>query len=76
MVTECVAETDRDLVALDKRLGELERSLNEQLAAARGLVEGRVELTYGQMAATVAALSAEIISVREQARLEAMAFEI
>ncbi len=28
------------------------------------------------MAATVAALSAEVINVREQARLEAMAFEI
>jgi hypothetical protein len=76
MVTECVTETDRDLSELDRRLGELTRSLNEQLDAARGLVEGRVELTQGQMAATVAALSAEIISVREQARLEAMAFEI
>jgi hypothetical protein len=76
MVTECVAETDRDLRELDRRLGELERSLNEQLEAARGLVEGRVELTNSQMAASVAALSAEIISVREQARLEAMAFEI
>lgn len=76
MVTECVAETDKDLHDLDKRLGELERSMNEQLEAARGLVEGRVELVNGEMAATVAALSAEIISVREQARLEAMAFEI
>ncbi|APR74986.1 Hypothetical protein A7982_00332 [Minicystis rosea] len=76
MVTECVAETDRDLVRLDRRLGELSRSLNEQLAAARGLVEGRVELTADEMAATVAALSAEVINVREQARLEAMAFEI
>jgi hypothetical protein len=76
MVTECVAETDRDLVELDKRLGELTRSLNEQLGAARGLLEGRVELTHGQMAATVAALSSEVIAVREQARLEAMAFEI
>jgi len=76
MVTECVTETDRDLIELDRRLGELERSLNEQLGAAQGLVEGRVELTLSQMAATVAALSAEIISVREQARLEAMAFEI
>ena len=76
MVTECVTETDRDLSELDRRLGELERGLNEQLSAARGLVEGRVELTNNQMAATVAALSAEIISVREQARLEAMAFEI
>jgi hypothetical protein len=76
MVTECVAETDRDLGELDRRLGGLRRSLNEQLEAARGLVEGRVELTNGQVQATMAALSAEIINVREQARLEAMAFEI
>lgn len=76
MVIECVAETDKDLEELDRRLGELERSLNEQLSAARGLVEGRVELTNGQITAAMAALSAEIISVREQARLEAMAFEI
>jgi hypothetical protein len=76
MVTDCVAETDRDLGELDRRLGELERSLSEQLEAARALVQGRVELTNSQMAATVASLSAEIIQVREQARLEAMAFEI
>jgi hypothetical protein len=76
MVHECVAETDRDLGELDRRLGELRRSLAEQLEAARALVHGRVELTNSQMAATVAALAAEIIQVREQARLEAMAFEI
>ena len=76
MVTECVAETDRDLGELDRRLGELRRSLNEQLEAARGLVEGRIELTNGQVQATMASLAAEIINVREQARLEAMAFEI
>jgi hypothetical protein len=76
MVHECVAETDRDLGELDRRLGELRRSLSEQLEAARALVHGRVELTNSQMAATVAALAAEIIQVREQARLEAMAFEI
>jgi hypothetical protein len=76
MVAECVAETDKDLAELDKRLGELRRSLGEQLEAARSLVLGRVELTNSQMQATVASLSAEIIHVREQARLEAMAFEI
>jgi hypothetical protein len=76
MVAECVAETDKDLAELDRRLGELRRSLTEQLDAARSLVLGRVELTNSQMAATVASLSAEIIHVREQARLEAMAFEI
>jgi hypothetical protein len=76
MVAGCVAETDHDLAELDRRLGELRRSLGEQLEAARSLVLGRVELTNSQMQATVASLSAEIIHVREQARLEAMAFEI
>jgi hypothetical protein len=76
MVAECIAETDRDLAELDRRLGELRRSIAEQLEAARGLVNGRVELTNGQMAASVGSLAAEIIQVREQARLEAMAFEI
>ncbi len=76
MVAECVAETDRDLGDLDRRLGELRRSIAEQLEAARGLVLGRVELTNSQLQATVAALATEIIQVREQARLEAMAFEI
>jgi hypothetical protein len=76
MVAECVAETDRDLAELDRRLGELRRSMAEQLEAARGLVQGRVELTSSEMAASVGALAAEIIQAREQARLEAMAFEI
>ncbi len=76
MVTEAVAETDRDLAELDRRLGALTRSISEQLEAARGLVQGRVELAGSQMAAAVAAFAAEIIQVREQARLEAMAFEI
>ena len=76
MVTETVTDTDKDLGELDKRLGELRRSVAEQLEAARGLVAGRVELTNSQMQASVAALAAEIIQVREQARLEAMAFEI
>lgn len=76
MVTECVAETDRDLHELDRRLGELRRGMVEQLEAARALVAGRVELAQSQMAAAVGSLAAEIIQVREQARLEAMAFEI
>jgi hypothetical protein len=76
MVTECVADTDKDLGELDRRLGALRRSVADQLEAARSLVKGRVELTNGEMQATVAALAAEIIQVREQARLEAMAFEI
>ncbi len=54
----------------------LRRSLAEQLEAARSLVQGRVELTNSQMAAAVGSHAAEIIQLREQARLEAMAFEI
>jgi hypothetical protein len=76
MVTDCVALTDQDLGELDRRLGELVRSVGEQLDAARALIASRVELTGSKMQASVAALSAEIINVREQARLEAMAFEI
>jgi hypothetical protein len=76
MVAETIADTDKDLGDLDRRLGELRRSIAEQLEAARGLVQGRVELTNSQMAASVGALVSEIIQVREQARLEAMAFEI
>jgi hypothetical protein len=76
MVTECVADTDKDLGELDRRLGALRRSVADQLEAARSLLKGRVELTNGQMQASVAALASEIIQVREQARLEAMAFEI
>jgi hypothetical protein len=76
MVAETIADTDKDLAELDRRLGELRRSIAEQLETARGLVDGRVELTNSQMAASVGALASEIIQVREQARLEAMAFEI
>lgn len=76
MVAECVAQTDRDLGELDRRLGELHKGLSDQLDSARPLVESRVELTNSHIQATVAARSAEIIRVREQARLEAMAFEI
>lgn len=76
MVTDCVAQTDQDLGELDRRLGELHRSLAEQFVSARALVESRVELSGSQMQAAVDRFSAEIIRVREQARLEAMAFEI
>src|SRR5262249_40257977 len=76
MVIECVEQTDRDLDDLEKRLVELARSLNEQLASARPLVESKVELANQHIQGAMAAHSAEIIRVREQARLEAMAFEI
>jgi hypothetical protein len=76
MVAECISDTDKDLSELDRRLGALRRSIAVELEAARALVHGRVELTNGEMQATVASLASEIIQVREQARLEAMAFEI
>jgi hypothetical protein len=76
MVTDCVTLTDQDLGELDRRFGELIRALHEQLDAATALIQSRVELASSSMQASVAALSAEIIQVREQARLEAMAFEI
>ena len=61
---------------LDARLAELSRSLNEQLKSASPLVVSKVELANQQIEAASAAFAAEIITVREQARLEAMAFEI
>ncbi|MEO7331968.1 MAG: hypothetical protein ABI193_25550 [Minicystis sp.] len=76
MVTESVSHTDKDLADLDRRLGELERGLSDQLECARALVESKVELANQQVQGAVAEMAAEIISVREQARLEAMAFEI
>ena len=76
MVTECVAETERDLADLDRRLAELKRSLDGQLELGRTLVQSKVELANQKVQGAVAEMAAEIIRVREQARLEAMAFEI
>jgi hypothetical protein len=76
MVTECVMETDDDLAALDRRLSELTRSLTEQLASARSLCVSKVALCNQAVQGAAAARTAEIIQLREQARLEAMAFEI
>ncbi len=76
MVVECVAETDKALADLDKRLAELARSLEEQLESAKPLLASRVELARDRIEGSMAAHVAEIIRVREQARLEAMAFEI
>lgn len=76
MVAECVARTEQDLAALDRRVDELSRSLTEQLASARSLCASKVELCNQAIQGAGAARAAEIIRVREQARLEAMAFEI
>ncbi|MDH5491262.1 MAG: hypothetical protein OEY14_04860 [Myxococcales bacterium] len=71
-----VDATDRDLLMLDTRLDELGRSLEEKLAVTRSLVLSQIGLTERAIEADVATLSAEILRLREQARLEAMAFEI
>lgn len=63
-------------VALDRRVDELSRSLTEQLGSARSLCASKVELCVQAIQGAGAARAAEIIRVREQARLEAMAFEI
>ena len=50
--------------------------MGEQLAVAGSLLETQVELSEQAMEAEVAELAAELLEVREGARLEAMAFEI
>lgn len=71
-----VEETEADLMELDRRLGEFGRSLEEALAVVGPLVENRVELAEQAIEADLARLAAEVLQVRELARLEAMAFEI
>lgn len=71
-----VLETEADLVELDRRLTEFGRSLEEKLAVVVPLVENRIELAEQAIEADLARLAAEVLRVRERARLEAMAFEI
>jgi len=75
-VQAVVARTEEDLAELDRRLEELADGLREQLAVAGSLLETQVELAEQAMEAEVADLAAELLEVREGARLEAMAFEI
>lgn len=75
-VAELVARTNRELTELDGRLDELATGLGEQLAVAGSLLETQIELAEQAMEAEVAELAAELLEVREGARLEAMAFEI
>ncbi|HVY47563.1 MAG TPA: hypothetical protein VHB21_16855 [Minicystis sp.] len=76
MVETTIEATDKDLEELDVRLGELTARLAEQLDIARALVAARVELANQNLKGASHAFAAEVIHVREQARLEAMAFEI
>lgn len=71
-----VEESDDDLRELDRRLSELARSLGEKLEVVASLVDSRVELAEQMVEADVARLTAEVLHLRERARLEAMAFEI
>ncbi|HJL14459.1 MAG TPA: hypothetical protein RMH99_02315 [Sandaracinaceae bacterium LLY-WYZ-13_1] len=75
-VKAVVSRTEADLGELDRRLEELGDGLREQLAVAGSLLETQVELAEQSMEAEVADLAAELLEVREGARLEAMAFEI
>ncbi len=76
MVEATIESTDRDLEELDGRLGDLVARLNEQLESAKSLVESKVELANQSVIAAGHAFAADVIHVREQARLEAMAFVI
>ncbi|MEM6962193.1 MAG: hypothetical protein AAF550_10710, partial [Myxococcota bacterium] len=76
MARAVVAETEIDLSELDQRLAELASSLSATFRSANALAESQIELTSDAIAADVSALVAEVVRVRELARLEAMAFEI
>ncbi|NOY90881.1 MAG: hypothetical protein GXP55_06675 [Deltaproteobacteria bacterium] len=69
-------ETEADLAELDTHLAELASSLRQRLEVVAELVESRIELAQQAGEAEVARLAAEVLRVREAARLEAMAFEI
>ena len=69
-------DTEADLADLDLRLSELAASLRQRLEVVPELVESRIELAQQAGDADVARLAAEVLRVREAARLEAMAFEI
>jgi len=75
-VAAVVSQTEQGLEELDGRLADLSDGLTEQLAVASSLLETQVELAEQAMEAEVADLAAELLEVREGARLEAMAFEI
>ncbi len=75
-VENMVDATDADLADLDQRLTELATALSHTFESVSALVESRIELTTQAMNAAVADLVAEALRVREEARLEAMAFEI
>lgn len=76
VLTRVARETPDEVNELNRQHAELCSKLRETFAASAPLVASRVELTQNAMRADLSKLSAEILRAREQARLEAMAFEI
>jgi hypothetical protein len=75
-VGRIVKETEVELEELDEQLAEVAAALGHTLESVPSLVETRIELTTQSMNAAVARFVGDALRVREQARLEAMAFEI
>lgn len=75
-VGRIVPETDADLDELDARLREVAEALRHTIDAVPSLVETRIELTTQSMNAAVARFVSDALRIREQARVESMAFEI
>jgi hypothetical protein len=75
-IARVVEDTEVDLRDLDLRISQLAEGLERTFSAASALLEGRIQLADENVEAEMAAFTAEVLRVREQARLEAMAFEI
>ncbi|MBC7171394.1 MAG: hypothetical protein H5U40_03150, partial [Polyangiaceae bacterium] len=75
-IARVLEETETDLAELDTRITQLAEGLARTFSAAVPLVEGRIQLADENIEAEMALFTAEVLRVREQARLEAMAFEI
>ncbi len=75
-VEKLVRETQEDLRALDRRLEAIAEQLGEHLKVTAPLLEFQVTRADERIEASVAELEAQVRSLRERARLEAMAFEI
>lgn len=71
-----VENTERELRELDRQLTELADGLRRTFLAAGPLIESRVEFESENVQAELSRYVSKVVSVREQARLEAMAFEI
>ncbi len=75
-VAGVVDETEADLAELDERLIELGRALSNTVLSASPLIQTRIEVTDEAIDAEVADFCSRALKLREEARLEAMAFEI